>query len=63
MQLDFAMISLQVLDEESAVKLVEATQQDEKDKLIIGKSKVYLQSCLSLIKFTSNFDKIKQLCS
>ncbi|KAL4092377.1 hypothetical protein QTP88_026892 [Uroleucon formosanum] len=48
--------------EESASNLVKAIQQDEKDKLTIGKSQIYMQSCSSLIKFLSNKTKIKQLC-
>jgi len=63
MQLDFAVMSLVVLDEESASDLVKAIQQDEKDKSTIGKSQIYVQSCLSLIKFISNKTKIKQLCT
>uniref|UniRef100_A0A2S2NEL0 Uncharacterized protein n=1 Tax=Schizaphis graminum TaxID=13262 RepID=A0A2S2NEL0_SCHGA len=62
MQLDFAMMSLVVLDEESASNLVKAIQQDEKDRSIIQKSQIYMQSCLGLIKFISNKTKIKQLC-
>ncbi|NP_001233122.1 uncharacterized protein LOC100160766 [Acyrthosiphon pisum] len=62
MQLDFAMMSLIVSDEESASNLVKAIQQDEKDKSTIGKSQIYMQSCLSLIKFLSNKTKIKQFC-
>jgi len=62
MQLDFAMMSLIVLDEETASNLVKAIQQDEKDKSTIGKSQMYMQSCLSLIKFITNKTKIKQLC-
>ncbi|XP_060834300.1 uncharacterized protein LOC132917535 [Rhopalosiphum padi] len=62
MQLDFAMMSLVVLDEESASNLVKAIQQDEKDRSTIQKSQIYMQSCLSLIKFISNKTKIKQLC-
>jgi len=59
MQLDFALNSLQVLDEESANKLVEAVELDEKDKITLGKSQMYMQSCLSLIKFVENKNKIK----
>ncbi|KAE9544191.1 hypothetical protein AGLY_001370 [Aphis glycines] len=62
MQLDFAMMSLIVLDEESALNLVKAIQQDEKDRSTIRKSQTYMQSCLSLIKFISNKTKVKQLC-
>lgn len=47
-------MGLQVLDEESAVSLVGAIKQDEKDKLTLRKSKIYTQSCLSLIKFVKN---------
>ncbi|CAI6363711.1 unnamed protein product [Macrosiphum euphorbiae] len=60
MQLDFAMMSLIVLDEESASNLVKAIQQDEKDKSTIGKSQIYKQSCLLLIKYMSNKTNIKQ---
>jgi len=63
MQLDFAMMSLIVLDEESASNLVKAIQQDEKDKSTIGKSQIYKQSCLLLIKYMSNKTNIKQHCS
>lgn len=59
MQLDFALNSLQVLDEESADNLVEAIKLDERDKSILEKSKSYMQSCLSLIKFVENQRKIK----
>ncbi|XP_025197192.1 uncharacterized protein LOC112595979 isoform X2 [Melanaphis sacchari] len=62
MQLDFAMMSLIVLDEESAANLVKAIQQDEKDRSTIQKSQIYMQSCLSLIKFITNKTKVKQLC-
>lgn len=59
MQLDFAMMSLKVLDEESAGNLVSAIKQDEQDKLIIGKSQIYMQSCISLLKYIENKSKIK----
>lgn len=59
MQLDFALNSLQVLDEESANNLVEAVKLDEKDKITLGKSQMYMQSCLSLLKFVENKNKIK----
>lgn len=59
MQIEFAMISLQVLDEESAANLVSAIDQDEKDKFTIGKSQTYKQSCLGLLKFLENKSKIK----
>lgn len=59
MQLDFALISLQTLDQESANDLVDAVKQDENEKLTIGKSQTYTQSCSSLIKFLENKSKIK----
>lgn len=59
MQIDFAMISLGVVDEKSAANLVDAIKQEENDKLIIDKSKTYMQSCSSLIKFLENKSKIK----
>lgn len=59
MQLDFSMISLEVLNEESATNLVNAIKLDEKDKLTIRKSQTYMQSCLCLIKFVENKSKIK----
>lgn len=59
MQLDFSMVSLQVMDEESSCNLVNAIKQDEKDKLTIGKSQTYMQSCLSLLKFVDNKNKVK----
>jgi len=59
MQLEFAMISLEVLNENSATNLINAIKQDENNKLIIGKSKKYMQSCLGLLKFLENKSKIK----
>jgi len=59
MQIEFAMISLEVLSEKSAANLINAVKQDEKDKLIVGKSKTYMQSCLSLLKFLETKNKIK----
>lgn len=59
MQLDFSLISLEVLNDESATNLVNAIKLDEKDKLTIRKSQIYMQSCLSLLKFVENKSKIK----
>lgn len=59
LQVEFSMISLQVLDEESAADLVSAINQDEEDKSIIGKSQNYMQSCSNLLKFIENKSKIK----
>lgn len=59
MQLDSVMVSLQVLDLESANNLVEAIEQNKEYKLIIGKSQMYMQSCLSLLKYVENRSKIK----
>lgn len=59
MQVEFAMISLQVSDEESAANLVSAIDQGEEDKSIIGKSQYYMQSCSNILKFLENKSKIK----
>ncbi|VVC42376.1 Hypothetical protein CINCED_3A015161 [Cinara cedri] len=59
LQIEFAMMSLQVLDEESACNLVDAIKQSEEHKLTLRKSHSYTQSCLSLIKFVENKSKIK----
>lgn len=59
MQLDFSLVSLQVMDEESSCNLVNAIKQGENDKSTIGKSHTYMQSCLSLIKYVDNKNKIK----
>lgn len=59
MQLNFSMISLEVLSEESATNLVNAIKLDENEKLTIRKSQIYIQSCLSLLKFLENKSKIK----
>jgi len=59
MQLDFAIISLEVLDEESTNNLVDAIKHDDKDKLIIEKAETYKLSCLSLLKYVENKSKIK----
>lgn len=57
LQIEFAMMALQVLDEQSACNLVNAIKQDENDKLILRKSQMYAHSCLSLIKFVENKNK------
>lgn len=59
MQLDSAMVTLQVLDLESANNLVEAIEQNKQYKLTIGKSQMYMQSCLSLLKYVENRSKTK----
>lgn len=59
MQVEFAMISLQALDEESAANLVSAINQDKENKSIIEKSQNYVQKCSHLLKFIENKSKIK----
>jgi hypothetical protein len=59
MQLNFSLISLEVLSEESAKNLVDAIKLDKNDKSTIRKSQIYTQSCLSLLKFIENKNKIK----
>ncbi|XP_050532232.1 uncharacterized protein LOC126900508 [Daktulosphaira vitifoliae] len=59
MQLEFSIISLKPNDEDSAKKMVEAAKQDEKDKYSINKINMYKQSCISLLKFLENQNKIK----
>lgn len=59
MQLDSAMVSLQVLDLESANNLVGAIEQNKEYKLTIGKSQIYMQSCFSLLQYVENRSKIK----
>lgn len=59
MQLEFAMMSLQVSDANAVINLINATEQDEKEKLTIGNSQTYMQSCISLLKFLENKSKLK----
>lgn len=45
--------------DESVSNLTDAIIQDEKDKLVLEKSQIFMQNCKSLIQFSENRNKIK----
>lgn len=59
MQLYFALLSLEVLNEKSAVNLVDAIKQDEEYKFIIGQAQDRMQSCLMLLHFNQCKSEVK----
>lgn len=59
MQLDFSMMTLHMSGEDFVNNLINAIKQDEKDKLVLGKSQTYMQNCTVILKFLENKNKIK----